>query len=93
MNCSIVARTILTATILFGSTSGVRAECIRLWKNAADAERRSTMVFSGTVIGIKADPDGMFATFEVQRVWKGMSYLIFADQLPADDPRASRGPT
>ena len=61
MNCSTMGRTILTATILFGSTSGVRAECIRLWKDAADAERRYTMVFSGTVVGMKGDPDGVFA--------------------------------
>jgi len=69
--CCSFGRTILTATILFASTSGVRAECIRAWKDAADAERRSTIVFSGTVVALKGDPDGLFATFDVQRVWKG----------------------
>jgi hypothetical protein len=71
MKCSTIGRTIVTASILFGSTSGVRAECIRVWKDAADAERRSTMVFSGTVVALKGDPDGLFATFDVQRVYKG----------------------
>ena len=106
---------ILTATILLGSASGVRAECVRSWKDAADAARRYTMVFSGTVVGMKGGPNGVFATFDVQGVWNGnvtrrlvlplyldldtfhlverTSYLIFAAQLPADDPRASRGPT
>jgi hypothetical protein len=58
------------ATILALPTLG-SAECIRVWKDTLDAKRLSALVFSGTVIQIKEDPDGIFVTFEVDRVWKG----------------------
>ena len=46
----------------------VHAECVALWKTARDAQRISTLVFSGTVI--KTD-NPVETTFEVHRVWKG----------------------
>ena len=48
--------------------SFAHAECVALWKTARDAQRLSTLVFSGTVI----KTDGTLETsFEVNRVWKG----------------------
>jgi hypothetical protein len=48
--------------------SFAHAECVALWKTARDAQRLSTLVFSGTVIRT----DGTLETsFEVNRVWKG----------------------
>ena len=44
------------------------ADCVALWKTARDAQRLSTVVFSGTVV----KTDGSLETsFEVDRVWKG----------------------
>jgi hypothetical protein len=45
------------------------ADCVALWKTARDAERTSTLVFSGTVI--KSSPDVLQTSFQVDRVWKG----------------------
>jgi hypothetical protein len=45
------------------------AECVVLWKTAGDAQRGSTLVFSGTVI--KSAEDSLETTFDVDRVWKG----------------------
>ena len=45
------------------------ADCVALWKTARDAERTSTLVFSGTVI--KSSPDVLQTSFHVDRVWKG----------------------
>ena len=45
------------------------AECVALWKTARDAQRGSTLVFSGTVI--KSAEDLVGTTFDVDRVWKG----------------------
>ena len=45
------------------------AECAALWKTARDAQRGSTLVFSGTVI--KSAEDLVETTFDVDRVWKG----------------------
>jgi hypothetical protein len=45
------------------------AECVALWKTARDAQRGSTLVFSGTVI--KSAEDLLETTFDVDRVWKG----------------------
>ena len=45
------------------------AECVALWKTARDAQRGSTLVFSGTVI--KSAEDSLETTFDVDRVWKG----------------------
>jgi len=47
------------------------ADCIRAWKDIPDAKRLAALVFSGKVIEIKPDPDGVFVVFEVDRVWKG----------------------
>ena len=45
------------------------AECVALWKTARDAQRGSTLVFSGTVI--KSAEAWLETTFDVDRVWKG----------------------
>jgi hypothetical protein len=45
------------------------AECVAQPKTARDAQRGSTLVFSGTVI--KSAVDLLETTFEVDRVWKG----------------------
>jgi hypothetical protein len=47
----------------------VHAECVAVWKTARDAQRGSTLVFSGTVI--KSSTDLLETSFEVDRVWKG----------------------
>jgi hypothetical protein len=48
--------------------SFAHAECVAPWKTARDAQRLSTLVFSGTVI----KTDGSLETsFEVNPVWKG----------------------
>ena len=57
--------------MVVGSCPGAQAECVRLWQDLADAKRRFTLVFTGTVVALKPDPDGVFATFDVRRVWKG----------------------
>ena len=62
---AVVAAAILACPVLG------RAECVRIWKDIPDARRMSTMVFSGTVTEVKGDPDGVFVTFKVDRVWKG----------------------
>ena len=49
--------------------SFAHAECVALWKTARDAQRGSTLVFSGTVI--KSAEDLLETTFDVDRVWKG----------------------
>jgi len=49
--------------------SMAHAECVALWKSARDAQRGSTLVFSGTVI--KSSTDLLETAFEVDRVWKG----------------------
>jgi hypothetical protein len=49
--------------------SVAHAECVALWKTARDAQRGSTLVFSGTVI--KSSPDVLQTSFHVDRVWKG----------------------
>ena len=49
--------------------SVAHAECAALWKTARDAQRGSTLVFSGTVL--KSAEDLLETTFEVDRVWKG----------------------
>ena len=49
--------------------STAHAECVALWKSARDAQRGSTLVFSGTVI--KSSTDLLETAFEVDRVWKG----------------------
>ena len=45
-----------------------RAECIAIWRTLKDAQRGSTLVFSGTVT---ASDSGVLVSFEVDRVWKG----------------------
>ena len=49
--------------------STAQAECVALWKTARDAQRGSTLVFSGTVI--KSSTDSLETSFEIDRVWKG----------------------
>ena len=49
--------------------SFAHAECVALWKTAREAQRGSTLVFSGTVI--KSAEDLLETTFDVDRVWKG----------------------
>jgi len=47
------------ATILASPSIG-SAECVQVWKDIPDARRLSAVVFSGTVVEIKGDPDGAF---------------------------------
>jgi hypothetical protein len=49
--------------------SFAHADCVALWKTARDAERGSTLVFSGTVV--KSSPDVLQTSFHIDRVWKG----------------------
>ncbi len=49
--------------------SVAHAECIAVWKTARDAQRDSTLVFSGTVT--RSSPDVLQTSFQVDRVWKG----------------------
>jgi hypothetical protein len=71
MTRSRISAMAIAMTISLGFPSDARTECVRLWQDVADAQRRSTLVFAGTVISLKPDPDAMFATFDVRRVWKG----------------------
>ena len=58
----------MAAVLALPLASVAHADCVALWKTARDAERLSTVVFSGTVI----KTDGSLETsFEVDRVWKG----------------------
>jgi hypothetical protein len=59
------------ATLSVGAPAPLFAECVRLWHNISEAKAQSTLVFSGTVTKFKPDPDGVFVTFTVKRVWKG----------------------
>jgi hypothetical protein len=55
--------------IVFAIPTSAHGECIALWKTARDAQRGSTLVFSGTVI--KSSKELLQTTFAVDRVWKG----------------------
>jgi hypothetical protein len=61
----------LVATMIAVVPRQTAAECVRLWKDIPDAKGRVALVFSGTVVERKPDPDGLFVTFAVDRVWKG----------------------
>jgi len=61
----------LTFAVSLLTGASARAECVMLWKDIKDAKRLSAVVFSGTVVEMKGDPDGVFVTFDVDRVWKG----------------------
>ena len=61
---------ICLAVVIVGADPAI-AECLRAWKDIPDAKRLAALVFSGTVIEIKPDPDGVFVVFDVDRVWKG----------------------
>ena len=62
----------LSVTMMLGAFAcPCHAECIQIWKDIPDAKRLAALVFSGTVIERKPDPDGLFVTFAVDRVWKG----------------------
>jgi hypothetical protein len=80
------------ATIL-GSPSLGSAECVRVWKDIPDARRLSALVFSGTVIEIKGDPDGVFVTFDVDRTWKGPTRrrLVLPLYVTLDSVRFAKG--
>lgn len=65
----IASRVIVLALMALAIPSFAHAECIALWKTARDAQRGSTLVFSGTVI--KSSPDVLQTSFQVDRVWKG----------------------
>lgn len=66
-----VARIIVVTMVVATVPHPAGAECIRLWKDFADAKRRASLVFSGTVTETKPDPDGSFVAFAIDRVWKG----------------------
>jgi hypothetical protein len=61
----------LVAAMIAVMSRPLAAECISLWKDIPDAKRRAALVFSGTVIERRPDPDGLFVTFAVNRIWKG----------------------
>jgi hypothetical protein len=44
-----VARIIVVTMVVVTVAHPAGAECIRLWKDFADAKRRASLVFSGTV--------------------------------------------
>jgi hypothetical protein len=62
---------LLTLGVLIARPAPVTAECIRAWSGLPDARQKADVVFAGTVTNLKPDPDGVFVTFDVNRVWKG----------------------
>jgi hypothetical protein len=67
----LVVRVRLAALLIATCAHAAGAECLAGWKDIPDAKRGAALVFSGTVIEIKPDPDGVFVVFDVHRVWKG----------------------
>jgi hypothetical protein len=59
----------LFVVIVLAIPTSAHGECVALWKTARDAQRGSTLVFSGTVI--KSAEESLQTTFAVDRVWKG----------------------
>ena len=62
-----VVTMVLAAVMTAVLPCSASAECIRLWKDIADAKRRAALVFSGTFVKYSA---GIWV-FDVDRVWKG----------------------
>ena len=65
----IAARASVIVALALALPTVAHAECVALWKTSRDAQRGSTLVFSGTVI--KSAPELSETSFEVDRVWKG----------------------
>ena len=71
VNVRSTCRVIVFAALFAAFGRPMNAECGRLWTDLADAKKAFTLVFSGTVVQMRPDPDGLFVTFDVRDVWKG----------------------
>src|SRR5438128_650618 len=67
---SVIASALVVASALIASVAG--AECIRVPAQRRLNDKAHELVFNGTVVEItRTDGEGYWATFNVDRVWKG----------------------